>query len=182
MTRFVLALALLGACTQGDAQPNTSPDDTGSTVDPGPMVLSSTAFAEGELIPTVYECGEPFSTTGPGDNITPPLSWTPGPAGTASYAIVVHDRDAAFGDFPNGIIHWTIYNIPADVLSLAEGIPEGRIVPDPPEARQGEVQGSGLYGYFGPCSPSSVNSYAFTVHAMDVEELELGGDRSEIHG
>ncbi len=49
-----------------------------------------------------------------GQNQSPALRWTPGPKGTKSYAITVHD--------PNGrgpiFWHWIAYNIPANVTEL----------------------------------------------------------------
>ena len=102
---------------------------------------------------------------GNGSNVTPQLSWTPGPPGTLSYAVVTKDLSA------NNLIHWAIYDIPATVTSLPEGIPDGYQVTDPAGAKQAEIQGSGWYGYFGPCSASSVNTYQWTVHALPSETL-----------
>ncbi|MBK6685777.1 MAG: YbhB/YbcL family Raf kinase inhibitor-like protein [Deltaproteobacteria bacterium] len=129
-----------------------------------PFVVTSTAFAEGGTVPLRYECGPPLQ--GPGDNISPNLTWTNGPAGTQSYAVVVRDTDARVPQFPEGIIHWVIYNIPATVHTLPEGIPGAFTVAAPAGARQANIQGSGFFGYFGPCSPTRVNTYVWTVHAM----------------
>lgn len=119
------------------------------------MMLTSTAFAEGMPIPEQYVC-----EGGGGDNISPPLSWTAGPAGTQSYAVVMRDLD-----YMNGFLHWVIWDIPATVTSLPEGV-EGVFEPsDPAGAKQANF-GAGVVGYFGPCSPSSINTYQFTVYAI----------------
>ncbi|MCA9617842.1 MAG: YbhB/YbcL family Raf kinase inhibitor-like protein [Myxococcales bacterium] len=146
----------------------------GSTATGGmaPFAVTSDAFEEGGTIPQPHECGPPIAM-GPGSNVSPALTWTPGPPGTASYAVVVHDVDAKIAQFPNGIIHWVIYDIPASTLSLSEGIMQGYAVATPSGAKQGEIQGSGYFGYFGPCSPNSVNTYVFTVHALP--EASLAG-------
>ena len=116
------------------------------------------------MVPLTHECGPPLSS-GPGDHVSPPLAWTAGPAATLSYAIVMRDTDA--GD----LVHWVIYDIPSTVLALPEGVEDGYEPPVPAGARQAELQGSGYYGYFGPCSPASVNTYELTVHALDTPAL-----------
>jgi Raf kinase inhibitor-like YbhB/YbcL family protein len=128
-----------------------------------PFALTSTAFAEGEMIPLVHECGPPIAQ-GPGDNVSPPLTWTPGPTTTQSYAVVMRDLDAG------NLVHWVIYDIPASVTSLPEGIPSGYQPPEPAGSKQAELQGV-VHSYFGPCSPNSVNTYQWTVHALDVPTL-----------
>lgn len=132
----------------------------GGEAEPQPFVLTSSAFVEGAVIPTVYECGPPIAE-GPGNNTSPPLTWTPGPPGTQSYAIVMRDIDAG------GLVHWVLYDIPASVVSLPEGIPSGYQPVDPAGSKQAELQGV-VHSYFGPCSPSSINTYQLTVHALDV--------------
>lgn len=154
--------------------------DAGGAGGMAPFVVTSTAFGEGETIPMVHECGPPAPVpNGTGDNETPPLAWTAGPAGTQSYAVVVRDVDATVAQFPNGIIHWVIYDIPASVLSLPQAVPDGYEVADPAGAKQGEVQGSSYFGYFGPCSPNSINTYVFTVYAMGEANLPVMMSDSE---
>lgn len=129
-----------------------------------PMVLTSAAFAEGETIPQTHECGPPLVADGPGDNVSPPLSWTPGPPSTQSYAVVMRDLDAG------NLVHWVIYDIPAAVTSLPADIPFVYEPANPAGSKQAEIQGQ-IHAYFGPCSPSSVNTYQLTVHALDVPTL-----------
>jgi Raf kinase inhibitor-like YbhB/YbcL family protein len=131
----------------------TSPD----AATPPPFELTTTAFAEGEIIPLRYECGGILQ--GPGENISPDLAWTAGPEETLSYAIILDDVDS-------GVVHWVIYDIPADVFQLSESMPSGYTVVTPAGAKQAELQGSGYYGYFGPCSEVSTNTYRWTLHAM----------------
>ena len=49
--------------------------------------LTSPAFENGAAIPSDFTCV--------GDDVSPPLSWTGVPAGTAELAVVVRDPDAA---------------------------------------------------------------------------------------
>lgn len=137
----------------------TGGDATGGAGGIGPMVLTSTAFNEGDMIPLVNTC-----TNFGGDNESPPLSWTPGPAGTQSYAIVMRDLD-----FMNGFIHWVIWDIPAGTTSLPQNIPDGYDVAMPAGAHQARRQSCNCY--LGPCSGSSVNTYEWTVYALEVSPL-----------
>jgi Raf kinase inhibitor-like YbhB/YbcL family protein len=172
-TNLVLFSLLIVGCEQPavDADCADSLCDTADLIDTAdtgeveqvPFALSSSAFTEGELIPLRYECGGAV-IEGPGDNITPELSWTPGPEGTQSYAMVMDDVDS-------GVVHWVVYDIPADALGLPEDVPSGFELADPAGARQAELQGSGYFGYLGPCSQWSTNTYRFTLHAIGSDAL-----------
>ena len=84
-----------------------------------------------------------------GQNISPALSWSHAPAGTQSFALLVHDPDAPTG---SGWWHWLVYNIPASATSLSAGAgnDSGKLLPE------GAVQGRtdfGNHSYGGPCPP-----------------------------
>jgi Raf kinase inhibitor-like YbhB/YbcL family protein len=120
---------------------------------------------EGETVPLRHECGPPIVADGPGENLSPPLAWTAGPPDTLSYAIVVRDLDAG------RLVHWVLYDIPADIRALDEDVPTGYMPLIPDGAHQAEIQGSGYFGYFGPCSPGSINTYQWTLHAIGAASL-----------
>ena len=106
-----------------------------------------------------------------GQNVSPALSWTGAPAGTKSFAVTVYDPDAPTG---SGWWHWVVYNIPANVTSLAAGA--GSTTPAAMPA--GAVQGTtdfGSKGYGGPCPPpgDKPHRYVVTVHALKTEKIEL---------
>lgn len=183
MTRFTLVcvLALAGCGDDGSGTDAGRPDagsvdgggadagrpDAGAEPDagsPAAFEITSTAYGEGDTIPTMYECGPPLAM-GPGGNVSPPLAWTPGPPGTMSYALVMRDLDS-------GVVHWVVYDLPPTVLSLPEGIPGGYEHMRLMGGRQAELQGSGYFGYFGPCSPGVVNTYQIAVHAIPTAMLE----------
>ncbi|MEM6991561.1 MAG: YbhB/YbcL family Raf kinase inhibitor-like protein [Myxococcota bacterium] len=171
-----------GTDTAGDSEGTVGADTTEGVGTTGSVEfqVTSSAFTEGGTIPQPHECGPPLSPDGPGDDVSPDLTWTPGPAETQSYAVVVRDIDATIPAFPEGIIHWVIYDIPADGLSLPEGVAPGY---DVSGAHQAELQGSGYFGYFGPCSPTTVNTYVFTVHAMPdptIAGVTMASSESEI--
>src|SRR5207249_2409971 len=60
-----------------------------------------------------------------GGEISPPLTWTNVPEGIASFALIAHDLDAATGTGTDDMLHWLLWNIPADARSLPEGVPQG---------------------------------------------------------
>ncbi len=127
------------------------------------FAITSTAFNEGDMIPEVYEC-----RGGGGDNISPPLAWTAGPAGTMSYAIIMKDTSINF-------THWVIWDIPVTAMALPEDVGGGFMVADPAGAKQVDP-------YFGPCSPNSVNTYEWRLYAIDVPTipgLDQGSNNNE---
>lgn len=106
-----------------------------------------------------------------GENVSPALSWSGAPEETKSYAVTVYDPDAPTG---SGWWHWVVFNIPADVKSLemaasGENMPEGAV-----ESRTDY----GSTGYGGPCPPvgDKPHHYVVTVHALDVEKLDIAPD------
>jgi Raf kinase inhibitor-like YbhB/YbcL family protein len=104
--------------------------------------------------------------------VSPALEWTDPPAGTKSFALMVHDPDAPTGG--SGFWHWVVYNIPADTKSLPAGAgkADGSALP------KGAVQGNtdiGKPGYVGPCPPegSPTHHYNFTLYALKVDKLDI---------
>jgi Raf kinase inhibitor-like YbhB/YbcL family protein len=114
--------------------------------------LTSAVFGNNTSIPDKYTCN--------GVSISPPLSWTVGPEGTKSYALIVNDPDAPRGVFN----HWVIFNIPAAVYGLDENTPKNATVEG--VGVQG-VNGARNTGYTGPCPPSGTHHYIFTLYVLD---------------
>lgn len=83
-----------------------------------------------------------------GDNLSPPLRWTP-VEGAGAYAIVVEDPDAPM---EHPFVHWTIWNIPGEATAIQEGVSMGAELTTPQGARQGRND-NGSTGYFGPRPP-----------------------------
>jgi Raf kinase inhibitor-like YbhB/YbcL family protein len=119
------------------------------------MTLSSSAFANGEMIPSEYTCDG-------ADRVTP-LLIEGAPAGTVSFAIIMHDPDSPSGNWD----HWIAYDIPADTTSI--------------DAEVG-VQGMNSWprsGYGGPCPGTGTHRYVFDVYALDTKlDLAPGAVRS----
>ena len=130
----------------------------------GPFALTSTAFREGETIPLTYKCSV---STPAGQNLSPPLSWTPGPTATKSYAVTfIHDA-------PDMSIHWVIWDIPLATTSLPENVEKVAEPSVPAGSKQvrPNIDGSTWYGYQGPCPMGSRQNYQYAVYAIDVDTL-----------
>jgi Raf kinase inhibitor-like YbhB/YbcL family protein len=147
------ALTIVAGCG-GDSAPPPAAQQPTPPDPPEALVLSSSAFEDGAMLPVEYRCLAAPS---------PPLNWSGGPEGTQSYALIMRDLD-----YMGGYLHWIIYDIPATTRELPQGISPGLAPPTPAGAKQPQVI---RMGYFGPCSPVSVNTYQFMLHAVDVANL-----------
>jgi len=112
-----------------------------------------------------------------GGNLSPALSWSDAPAGTKSFALLVHDPDAPTGGA--GWWHWVLYNIPATATAIAQGAgtADGAALP------KGAVQGKtdfGSTGWGGPCPPPGhgKHHYQFTLYALKVDKLDVADGAS----
>src|SRR5437762_14351836 len=105
------------------------------------FALASTAFDHQGEIPRKYTCE--------GQDVSPPLRWSGAPPATRSFALIVDDPDAPDPRAPRTIwTHWVLYNIPADLASLAEDEERDGLLP-------GVLQGLDDWkrtGYNGPCA------------------------------
>ncbi len=119
-------------------------------------------FADGAAIPVRYTCD--------GDNLSPELTWSGIPAGTASLAVVVDDPDAPGGTY----VHWVLFDVPPTVNSAAEGqVPAG--------AREAP-NSAGHSRYDGPCPPrGKPHHYRFKVYALSEQlSAENGADSDDV--
>ena len=96
-------------------------------------------------------------------NEFPGLSWSAGPAGTKSYAIIMQDSDFVARGAP--ILHWSVVNIPASTTSLPAGM-------KPEEKPAGAIYGPNYKGaaqpYLGPRTPPGAkHRYHLQVLALD---------------
>jgi Raf kinase inhibitor-like YbhB/YbcL family protein len=107
-----------------------------------------------------------------GGNLSPALSWKNPPAGTKSFAVMLHDQDAPTGGA--GFWHWVVVNLPANVTSLPQGAGAADGKNLPASARQINTD-FGAPGYGGPCPPQGrePHRYTFTVYALKVDKLDL---------
>jgi Raf kinase inhibitor-like YbhB/YbcL family protein len=131
------------------------------------LELSSKGFAQGQPIPAHY--------TGDGSDLSPPLAWRDPPEGTVSFALICDDPDAPRGTFT----HWLLFNLPAQVRELSEGIPAEGTLPN------GAAQGKndfGKAGYGGPAPPpGKPHRYYFKLFALGKRlDLKPGTTKAQL--
>jgi Raf kinase inhibitor-like YbhB/YbcL family protein len=132
----------------------------------GKIEIKSSAFQERGAIPGIYTCK--------GKSISPPLSWSGVPTGTASLALIMDDPDAPRGTY----VHWVVFNLPPDSKELPQAVPAGAKLDN--GASQG-VGTSGKNGYIGPCPPSGTHRYFVKIYALDKKmDLRSGATKSQL--
>jgi Raf kinase inhibitor-like YbhB/YbcL family protein len=127
--------------------------------------LFSPGFAESGLIPELHTCQ--------GADISPSLEWSGEPGETRSFALILEDPDAPGGTWT----HWLLWDIPAKVHNLAQGLKPGTL----------GVTGRNDFqklGYGGPCPPKGhgAHRYFFKLSALNVSTLGLkeGSTKKEL--
>lgn len=162
---IVLMFLFLGGC----ARVTPSPASVGlpqSSNGGETMQLISSAFKNGEPVPTRYTCD--------GMDVSVPLSWTDPPVGTESFALIMDDPDAPMGTW----VHWVLYNIPAGTRELPEGVKPDATLAD--GSRHGQNSWKRL-GYGGPCPPRGTHRYFFKLYALDtVLDLAPGATKETL--
>lgn len=153
-----IAVGVLGACASGDGRDMSAPrPDQGATISPsttaqqsvGQPTFTMTAngpWSENSAIDARYTCDGP--------DVSPPLAWTPGPDGTAAYAVVMTNLDDP--DY----VHWVMTNIDPTATSIQEGrVPAGAI---------SGMNDAEAVGYAPPCPPAgTMQRFSVSVYALN---------------
>lgn len=139
---MLFCFILLTTCNQAQLSPTSQGGEEMKSI-----LLKSTAFNQGETIPTRYTCD--------GEDVSPPLEWAEIPSGTKSLVLIMDDPDAPRGTW----VHWVLYNIPLEQKGLPEGISG---------LGEGGFNDFGNYKYGGPCPPKGkAHRYIFKIYAID---------------
>jgi Raf kinase inhibitor-like YbhB/YbcL family protein len=135
------------------------------------LVLTSTAFKDGGVLPDKYSGLNPIPTS-------PPLSWTNIPAGTASIALLMHDPDTAPAKSTTDILHWLAFNIPASATSLPEGVAKVAKLPDGTI----QIKNRDSFGFAGPgAPPGAYHHYTIELYALDTKlSLDANATREDV--
>ncbi len=114
------------------------------------MKLTSSAFEEGSVIPSLYTCE--------GKNKAPPLAIANSPSNTKSLVLIMDDPDVPASIRPEKMYdHWVVFNIPPTTHRIDDQHP---------------IQGiygkstSGKNQYIGPCPPFGEHRYFFKLYAL----------------
>ena len=211
MHRIRLTIVLLTIASLVVAACSGAGDDAGSggesdalaaaalvPADIGSLDVSSPVFTENRPRKRI-----PKQNTCFGENMSPPLNWSGVPTGAKSLALIAEepeDRISVMGSYTavasGDSVHWLVYNMPASLTGLAEGVPTSTsVLPD------GTIQGTNDFdtiGYSGPCPPASVvvyggitgagrfssdppHDYFFRLYALDtLVDLAPGATKGEL--
>src|SRR3984893_5242969 len=159
----LLTLAMGSAAAQQQQAPAAPPSK---------FKLMSSAYSEGSMIPTQYSCADPNASS-------PALQWNNPPAGAASFAVILHDTDAAPAKGTMDVTHWIFWNIPASSTMVAAGV-------KPDSSPDGIVQGKNVRnvnGFQPPCPPpgATPHHYIFELYALDTKlDLPAGSARADL--
>jgi Raf kinase inhibitor-like YbhB/YbcL family protein len=145
---------------------------------PTPIQITIPAFPDGGMIPPKY-------ANTPAGSTSPAIEWSGVPDTAVTLALILHDADvpsrpvasSSAGSGPDDTLHWAIFNIPAKVARLPEGVPHNQTLED------GSVQlkyvegvprlAIGKIGYFGPSPPPTavpvLHHYIFELYSLDVK-------------
>lgn len=123
---------------------------------PQKIRVTSPAFVEGGMIPTLFTCK--------GAGTSPAFTWSGVPSDAVALAVVVSDPDAPRGTF----LHWLVTELPVGDGAFAEGAAPDDAVEWPSSTTEP--------GWCPPCPPSGTHRYYFAVHALDAP---VTGDTSQ---
>ena len=130
---------------------------------PGPpFTLTVTGFPDGGEIPVRFSQAAPGAA--PGEGTSPAISWTNAPAGTQAFVLNMRDLDVARNKTSDDQAHWVVWPLPANVTSLAEGLPKGARLPN--GAFQISATGQ-VYRGPGAAATGTKHHYMFEVYALD---------------
>ncbi|MEU8436497.1 YbhB/YbcL family Raf kinase inhibitor-like protein [Streptomyces sp. NPDC029216] len=123
--------------------------------------LTSTAFADHTEIPRRH--------TGEGEDVSPPLTWTAAPEGTAELLLLCEDPDAPGPAF----LHWLVTGIDP----WTGGVEEGRV----PHGGRSWPNGFGRLGWGGPMPPPGHGPHRYFFHLYALAQPVLLRERPDVN-
>jgi Raf kinase inhibitor-like YbhB/YbcL family protein len=133
---------------------------------PDALRVSVAGLEPGNRLPLSSAFCAPASVPPAAHNISPAVSWSPGPAGTRSYVLIMTDLDVPADlslmnkpgveialDAPRvSFIHWVLIDIPPSITHLDRGIESEGYAPGPRPTGPTDhgVRGANVYSNFFP--------------------------------
>jgi Raf kinase inhibitor-like YbhB/YbcL family protein len=158
-TASLAVIALFAASAYAQAPAAGGPPVLANKVAPATggssrLLVTSGAFVSGGALDDKY--------TQNGDNMSPGITWSKGPQGTQSFAVLVEDSGVNRAE---PIVHWVIYNIPSTVSSLPQNVPTDATLENGASQAK-NVRGTA--GYIGPKPPAGqTHPYHFEIFALN---------------
>jgi Raf kinase inhibitor-like YbhB/YbcL family protein len=161
--KLVMLALLVGASIGTAAAQQANVPATAPPPAPPILKLTATGFSDGGPIAKKSTCQ--------GASTSPELQWSNVPKGTASFVVVMHGTDNHPAKGMADEMFWVLWNVPANVTQLPEGLPASPQLPDGSMQAKG---GRNLIGYRAPCPPagSGPHHYVFDLYAVD-QKLDL---------
>ncbi len=131
---------------------------------PPAMTLTIPGFADGSQIPVKFTQAAPGVPAGEGTS--PAIRWTNAPAGTQSFVIHMHDLDVTRNKTSDDQVHWVVWNLPATLTGLPEGVAKGSQMAD----GSYQISATGPM-YRGPGAPANGPPHHYTIefYALDTK-------------
>jgi Raf kinase inhibitor-like YbhB/YbcL family protein len=142
---------------------------------PAPMTLTVSGFSDGGQFPVRFSQAAPGVATGEGTS--PAMTWANAPAATQSFFLHMHDMDLARNKTTDDQPHWVLWNIPANLTGLPEGVPKGSQLPD----GSYQISATGpMYRGPGAAATGPLHHYVFELFALDTKlDVKPTGDAFE---
>lgn len=154
---------MLGLTVLATAQNAGTPQGRGAApAAPPAMTLTIPGFADGSHIPVKFTQAAPGVPVGEGTS--PAIQWANAPAGTQSFVIHMHDMDVTRNKTSDDQVHWVVWNLPATLTGLPEGVPKGSQMAD----GSYQISATGPM-YRGPGAPANgpEHHYVIEFYALD---------------
>jgi Raf kinase inhibitor-like YbhB/YbcL family protein len=164
MRSMIGAVAFTACATAGLAPataqtPAPQPPPGGRGPANPPLIMTSTAWEDGGVIPNKYTQAAGTAA------VSPELKWSQVPAGTQSFVLLMHDPEPVLAKGSKmDITHWLIWNIPGTSTGLPEAVAAGEL---PDGSRQVSLRSN---AYMGPGAPAGpYHHYTFELYALDIK-------------
>ena len=126
--------------------------------------MTVAGFVDGGMVAIKYTQAAPNVPVGEGTS--PAITWANAPAGTQSFFLNMHDLDLARNKTSDDQPHWVLWNIPATLTGLPEGVPKGSQLPD----GSYQISATGpMYRGPGAGANGPLHHYMFELYALDTK-------------
>jgi len=142
------------------------------------FTLTIPGYPDGSHIPVKFTQAAPGVPTGEGTS--PAMQWANAPAGTQSFVLHMHDMDVTRNKTSDDQVHWVVWNIPASMTGLPEGVPKGSQMAD----GSYQISATGPM-YRGPGAPANgpFHHYVIELYALDSKlDVKPTADAFETRG